>query len=317
MSGFFALLDGVAAIAKTTAASLDDIATQAAKAGAKAAGVVIDDAAVTPQYVQGVDASRELPMIWRIAKGSLKNKLLILLPLAMALSSFAPWIVTPLLMLGGAYLCFEGAEKVLHTLLRREEHKSKGEAENISDPVRLEESRVRGAIQTDFILSAEVMTISLVAIPKSNFWTEAAVLATVGIGITLVVYGSVALIVKSDDVGMYLAKNGRLAITRIFGRGLVKSMPVFMTCLTIVGTAAMLWVGGSIVIHGFDQLGWHMPWQTISALASSAGTLAKSVRSILSWLAEATSFGIFGLLLGTTLVPLAKKIASFKTKIKS
>ena len=210
MSGLLALLDDVAAIAKVAAASVDDIAGAAAKAGAKAAGVVIDDAAVTPKYVHGFEADRELPIIWRIARGSLKNKLVILLPVALALANFAPWAITPLLMVGGAYLCFEGAEKLFHALFPGKDHAVEEDFDN-ADPAHLEADKVAGAIKTDFILSAEIMTIALAAIPNSNFWTEAITLAIVGTVITVGVYGAVALIVKMDDIGLHLAKVGRTA----------------------------------------------------------------------------------------------------------
>ncbi len=306
MSGLFALLDDVAAIAKVAAASLDDMAGQAAKAGAKAAGVVIDDAAVTPQYIEGFDASRELPIVWRITKGSIRNKILILLPLALLLSSFAPWVVTPLLMLGGAYLSFEGAEKVLQKFLHHEEKQTKGETAP-SDPAHLEETKVKGAIKTDFILSAEIMTISLAAIPESNIWMEAIVLASVGLGITALVYGSVALIVKSDDVGLHMARKGRLRATRALGRKIVVAMPTFMKWLTIIGTAAMLWVGGSIIIHGLDKLGWVWPWESIEKLALAVGEWSERLGGLLEWTVEATIFGIFGLAFGALLIPITTK----------
>ncbi len=307
MSGLFALLDDVAAIAKVAAASLDDVAGQAAKAGAKTAGVLIDDAAVTPQYLEGFDAKRELPIVWRITKGSIRNKILILLPLALLLSSFAPWAVTPLLMLGGAYLSFEGAEKVLQKFLHHDTGTTTSEGAAASDPAHLEETKVRGAIKTDFILSAEIMTISLAAIPESNIWMEAAVLASVGIGITALVYGSVAIIVKSDDVGLHMATRGRLRATRALGRGIVRSMPSFMKWLTIIGTAAMLWVGGSIIIHGLDKLGWTWPWEMIEKLALSVGHLSERLGGLLEWTVEAGMFGLFGLVLGVVLVPLITK----------
>ncbi|MCB2159474.1 MAG: DUF808 domain-containing protein, partial [Rhodobacteraceae bacterium] len=241
MSGLLALLDDVAAIAKVAATSLDDIAGAAAKAGTKVAGVVIDDAAVTPKYVQGFQANRELPIIGRIALGSLKNKLIILLPAALLLSAFLPQAITPILALGGAYLCFEGAEKVFHALLPHADHEVEADFD-VKDPAHLEEEKVAGAIKTDFILSAEIMTIALSAIPESGFLMEAAALAIAGAGITLVVYGSVALIVKMDDIGLFLARNARLGATRAFGRGLVVAMPRLMTALSTIGTAAMLWV---------------------------------------------------------------------------
>ena len=194
MSGLLALFDDVASIAKMAAASVDDIAAAAAKAGVKAAGVVIDDAAVTPKYVHGFAADRELPIIWRIALGSLKNKLLILLPGLLALEYFLPAVITPLLMIGGAYLCFEGAEKLFHVLFPHQDAEVDADFDT-GEPAQLEEEKVAGAIKTDFILSAEIMTIALAAIPEGSFWVEAVTLAIVGVMITVAVYGAVALIV--------------------------------------------------------------------------------------------------------------------------
>lgn len=308
MSGLLALLDDVAGIAKVAAASVDDIAAQAAKAGVKAAGAVIDDAAVTPKYVHGFEASRELPIIWRIAKGSFKNKLLYLLPAGLLLSSFAPWMIAPLLMLGGAYLCFEGAEKIYHVLVPHDDHHIFPE-DIPGDPSHLEEQKAAGAIKTDFILSAEIMTIALAAIPDSNIWMEAATLALVGIGITVAVYGSVALIVKADDVGLYAAKNGRLGLTRSFGRALVRAMPGFMKMLTIVGTAAMLWVGGSIIIHGLEVLGFGWLGHHIHDWAAAVGhTVPENLRGITEWTAKAAMDGVFGVALGMLLIPLATSV---------
>lgn len=308
MSGLLALLDDVAGIAKVAAASVDDVAAQAAKAGVKAAGAVIDDAAVTPKYVHGFAAERELPIIWKIAKGSVKNKLLILLPIGLLLANFAPWLIAPLLMLGGAYLCFEGAEKVYHALVPHDESHVFAEDEP-GDPAHLEEQKAAGAIKTDFILSAEIMTIALAAIPQSNIWMEAATLATVGLGITVAVYGSVALIVKADDVGLYLSQNGALGLTRAMGRGLVQAMPGFMKLLTIVGTAAMLWVGGSIVIHGMEELGFRWLGHHIHDWAAAAGhAVPVSWTGFVEWLAKAGLDGVFGLALGMLLIPIATRI---------
>ncbi len=310
MSGLIALLDDVAAIAKVAAASVDDIAGQAAKAGAKAAGAVIDDAAVTPKYVQGFDASRELPIVWRIAKGSLKNKLLFLLPAGLLLTSFAPWAITPLLMIGGGYLCFEGAEKVIHSLAASKAH-AEGKPVPIDpggDPLHLEEQKAMGAIKTDFILSAEIMTIALANIPKSNIWMEAATLAAVGIGITVLVYGSVALIVKADDIGLHMAESGRLSLTRSIGRGVVKAMPGFLKLLTTVGTAAMLWVGGSIIIHGLEVLGYGWLGHHIHDLAGTMAGIMPQVGGAVEWLTKATLDGVFGLAVGAALMPLASYV---------
>ena len=304
MSGLLALLDDVAAIAKVAAASVDDIAAGAAKAGVKAAGVVIDDAAVTPKYVHGFEAKRELPIIWRIAKGSAKNKLLFLLPAAMGLSHFLPQAVTPLLMLGGAYLCFEGAEKIAHMLLPQDLETMEAPEGN---PHHLEEEKIAGAIKTDFILSAEIMTIALAAIPPGYWVTQAATLAIVGIGITVAVYGAVALIVKMDDVGLFMAQRGRMGVTRSFGRGLVLAMPKLLGFLSAVGTAAMLWVGGSILIHGMEELG--APWlgHHIHDLAAVVGQAVPTpFTGTVTWVTKAAMDGIFGLVIGIGLMPLVK-----------
>jgi predicted DNA repair protein MutK len=308
LSGLLALLDDVAGIAKVAAASVDDVAAQAAKAGAKAAGAVIDDAAVTPKYVHGFAANRELPIIWKITKGSLKNKLLYLLPAGLLLSNFAPWAIAPLLMIGGAYLCFEGAEKIHHAVFSRGKQHAHIE-KPAGDPAHLEEKKAAGAIKTDFILSAEIMTIALAAIPPSNFWMEAATLATVGVGITIAVYGSVALIVKADDIGLHMSSNGRFGPTRWAGRGLVRSMPGFMKLLTTVGTAAMLWVGGSIVIHSLEQLGFGWLGHHVRDWAAALGNMAPgSWRGAVEWLSKATMDGIFGLALGMGLIPLVSHV---------
>jgi predicted DNA repair protein MutK len=307
MSGLLALLDDVAAIAKVAAASVDDVVGQAAKAGAKAAGAVIDDAAVTPKYVHGFAAARELPIVWRIARGSLRNKLLILLPAALILSAFAPMLITPLLMLGGAYLCFEGAEKVAHILFPHGDSHVAADLD-VGDPLHLEEARVAGAIKTDFILSAEIMTIALAAIPVSSFWTEAATLAIVGIGITIAVYGGVALIVKADDMGLFMAERGRLALTRAAGRGIVRGMPGFLTLLTTVGTAAMLWVGGSIILHGLEEMGVTAPAHLIHDLAASLGAIVPQAVGAITWAATAMMDGLVGLVLGLALIPVVTRI---------
>ena len=308
MSGLLALLDDVAALAKVAAASVDDVAGQAAKAGAKAAGAVIDDAAVTPKYLQGFAPKRELPIVWRIARGSLINKLVFLLPAGLALSAFAPWLISPLLMLGGAYLCFEGAEKVAHALGFGHEHGGPDGSHKIADPAHLEEEKVKGAIKTDFILSAEIMTIALAAIPPSNIWMEGATLAIVAVGITAAVYGAVALNVKADDVGLYMSKNGMLGLTRALGRGIVRAMPRFMWLLTVVGTAAMLWVGGSIIIHGLDTLGWPVIYDGIHHFAEDIGHEAGEASGAVTWVIVAALDGVFGLALGLLLVPVGTKL---------
>ncbi len=305
MSGLLALLDDVAAIAKVAAASLDDVIAQASKAGAKAAGAVIDDAAVTPKYVHGFDAARELPIVGRIAFGSIKNKLLFLLPAALALSAFAPWAIAPLLMLGGAYLCFEGAEKIAQLIWPHAVHESQ---ETTTDLAHLEEQRVAGAIKTDFILSAEIMTIALAAIPDSGFWMEAATLAVIAVGITTVVYGSVALIVKADDLGLLMSNKGRFGVTRALGRGIVKAMPGFLKALTTVGTAAMLWVGGSILVHGLKELGFGSLEHVIHNWAVAAGHAIPQATATVEWITKAAMDGVFGLAVGLLLIPVATGI---------
>ncbi|MGR3379984.1 DUF808 domain-containing protein [Roseovarius indicus] len=309
MSGLLALLDDVASLAKVAAASVDDVAGQAAKAGAKAAGAAIDDAAVTPKYLTGFDAKRELPIVWRIARGSIINKLVFLLPAGLALSAFAPWLIPPLLMLGGAYLCFEGAEKIVHAMgFGHHEKPGTDKPEKISDPAHLEEEKVAGAIKTDFILSAEIMTIALSAIPPSNIWMEGATLAVVAVGITAVVYGAVALIVKADDMGLFMAKNGILRATRAVGRAIVRLMPRFMWLLTVVGTAAMLWVGGSIIIHGLDTLGWPVVYDWIHHVAEEIGHTAGKAEGAVTWGIVAALDGAFGLALGLVLVPIGTRL---------
>lgn len=307
MSGLLALLDDVAAIAKVAAANVDDVAGMAAKAGSKAAGVVIDDAAVTPKYVHGFEARRELPIIWKITRGSLFNKLVILLPAAMLLNAFAPWLITPLLMIGGAYLCFEGAEKIFHRLFPHGDDHVESDLD-AGDPVRLEETRVKGAIKTDFILSAEIMTIALAAIPASALWLEAMTLALVGVAITVAVYGSVALIVKMDDIGLYMAATARTGFGRAMGTGLVKGMPKLMALLSTVGTAAMLWVGGSIILHGSDVLGWPMLYDMIHHWAEVvAHGVPERFSGFTAWAVTALCDGIFGLALGMILIPVATR----------
>lgn len=306
MSGLLALLDDVAGIAKIAAASVDDVAGQAVKAGAKAAGAVIDDAAVTPKYVHGFSAAREVPIVMKIARGSLFNKLVILLPIALLLSAFAPWAIAPLLMLGGAYLCFEGAEKVWHALA----------ADHGNDPhltatpeggAGLEEERVKGAIKTDFILSAEIMTIALATIPAADaIWMKALILFIVAVGITVAVYGFVALIVKADDFGLHLAEGGGLLAG--LGRGIVHVMPGFMKVLTVVGTAAMIWVGGQIIIHGLHELGQHQPYEWVKGMSGAAADAMPGIAGLASWAVTAFFDGVFGLALGLILIPIATRV---------
>lgn len=304
-TGLIALLDDIVGLAKVAAASLDDVAAQATKAGAKAAGVVIDDAAVTPRYVVGFAAARELPIVRRIAIGSLKNKLLFLLPAALALSLFAPWAITPLLMLGGAYLCYEGAEKIIEAVSPHEAHATPV-AVAAMDAQAFEDAKVRSAISTDFILSAEIMAIALATVPEASFVNQAIVLAVVGIGITVVVYGAVALIVKADDTGVALARMRMLSL-RMIGRGLVLGMPPFLKLLGIVGTAAMVWVGGGIILHGLEEFGMRGLSHVSHAAEAWAAAVLPMIGGAAEWFATAFVAAIFGLAVGATLVPIVHR----------
>ncbi len=293
-SGLAALLDDVATITKMAAASIDDVALAAGKASTKAAGVVIDDTAVTPQYVTGFTPDRELPIIWRIAKGSLFNKLVIILPVALLLSAFVPWAITPILMLGGTYLCFEGAEKVIEKLF----HKHGTLAEEVADLTAPdhEKTMVSGAIRTDFILSAEIMAIALNEVAAQSIWMQAASLIVVALGITIAVYGVVGLIVKMDDIGLHMAK-GSTSGGRAIGTALVKAMPKLLSFLSIVGTAAMLWVGGQIILHGA-----HIYPNKFLGLDDGA----------IGWIADAGLSGLFGLALGAIIALIHHKVTAKK-----
>lgn len=294
-TGLIALLDDVAAIAKVAAASIDDVAGQAAQAGSKALGVVIDDAAVTPRYVTGFAADRELPIIGKIALGSLKNKLIFLLPGALLLSWLAPWAITPLLMAGGLYLCYEGAEKIVEIV---SPHGEDAIDHGGGDPRMLETAKVQGAIKTDIVLSAEIIAISLAAVADLPLLTRAIVLVGIGVGMTVVVYGAVALIVKADDAGLALARSRGGPLVRGFGRGLVGMMPGLLQLLGYIGTAAMLWVGGGIIIHGLEHYGIDEPGHTIAALGDGAAAALPAVAAALDWLVGAIGAGLLGLALG-------------------
>jgi uncharacterized protein len=306
-----ALLDDIAGLAKVAAASLDDVAGQAARAGMKSAGVVIDDAAVTPRYVVGFAAERELPIVARIARGSLRNKLLVLLPVALALAYFAPWAITPLLMLGGAFLCYEGAEKVYEAVFPHAAHAHEAQlVQAPADPQALEDQKVASAIKTDLILSAEIMAITLSALPEGSFWSRAIVLAVVGIGITAAVYGGVALIVKADDFGVFLAANRSSGPVRAIGRGLVIGMPIFLKVLSVVGTAAMIWVGGGIIVHGLEAYGLGAIAHAIEAMAEGASHRVPVAAGAVGWLATAAASGLIGLLIGALLIPVVGKVVA-------
>jgi len=293
--GLAALLDDVAALTKVAAASIDDVGAAAGRAGTKAAGVVIDDAAVTPRYVVGLSPARELPIIAKITVGSLRNKLLILLPGALLVSQFAPWALTPLLMLGGAYLCVEGAEKVLHAFAP---HGDADEAPTATSPEELERQKVSGAVRTDFILSAEIMAIALGEVAGDPLLARAIALALVAVAITLGVYGVVGLIVKLDDIGLHLAGRRPPAV-RAIGRGLVKAMPIIMQVLSVIGIAAMIWVGGGILMHGAEEFGLAAPAHWIH---DAGEAVTRAAGGVLGWLAQAAGSGAVGLAAGLAIV---------------
>ena len=304
-TGLVALLDDVAAIAKVAAASVDDIGAAAAKAGSKSAGVVIDDAAVTPQYVTGFDPSRELPMIWKIAKGSIKNKLVFLLPAAVILGQFAPFLIPIILILGGLFLCYEAAEKVLE--LFHVDETTKHEQPAIIEGHGREEEMVSGAIRTDLILSAEIMAIALSELTDQVWWQQGIILALIGIVITVGVYGAVALIVKMDDVGLHLAQEYDGAV-KSFGRGLIKFMPKLLAAISIIGTLAMAWVGGGLLVHNIAALGWHGPEHLIELVSHPlVGLFPASAKMMVGGIAFAILSGVLGVMIGAGIAPLVHK----------
>ena len=304
-SGLIALLDDVATIAKLAASSIDDVGLAAGKASTKAAGVVIDDTAVTPRYVIGLAPERELPIIAKIAMGSLKNKLLILLPGALLLTAFAPWLIVPILMIGGSYLAFEAAEKIAEKLLHEQHHK-KQLLESIDDPKELEALQVKGAIRTDLILSAEIMAIALANLETDSLAMAAAALTAVALAITVGVYGVVGIIVKLDDIGLHLAQK---KATRHFGNALVHIVPKLLTFISGVGTAAMLWVGGGILVHGFEELHilTFIP-ETIHHLAHQAGEASGGMGGIVEWTVNALGGAVVGLIIGGIIAAIVRQL---------
>ena len=286
--GLVALLDDVAALVKLAAASVDDVGAAAARASVKATGVVVDDTAVTPRYVQGLEPERELPIIKRIAVGSLRNKLLIILPVIMLLSQFLPWLLTPILMVGGAYLAYEGAEKVWELVSGHDEAQEEAGAVD-------EDAVVSGAVRTDFILSAEIMVIALNEVDSEPFLSRLVVLAIVAVLITVLVYGVVGLIVKMDDVGLHLAGRESGA-ARTVGRGLVAAMPKLLAALSTIGIVAMLWVGGHILLVGVDELGWHTLYDWVHHAEEAVGGGA------LGWCVNTLASAVIGLVVGAVVV---------------
>ncbi len=305
--GLVALLDDVAALARLAAASIDDIGAATGRATAKAAGVVIDDAAVTPQYVRGLAAERELPIIKRIAIGSLRNKLLIILPIALLLSQFLPWLLTPILMLGGCYLAYEAMHKIWGVIFGHGAHHVEEK-----DELRDEDTVVSGAVRTDLILSAEIMVIALDTIASEGFWNRLIILVVVALVITAVVYGVVGLIVKMDDIGLRLAEDSSGLVEK-FGRGLVKGMPKVMSTLAVVGTAAMLWVGGHILLVGIDELGFHSIYDLVHHGEEAVRGVA-GVGAVLAWIVNTLASALLGFVVGAIIVVALLGVAKLSAK---
>ncbi len=295
--GLAALLDDIAALAKLAAASVDDIGAAAGRASGKAAGVVVDDTAVTPRYVSGIAAERELPIIKRIALGSLRNKLLIIVPAALLMSQFIPWLLTPLLMLGGTYLCFEGAEKIYETLSG---HHQADETPAVLKGPEQEKDVVRGAVRTDFILSTEIMVIALNEVTSEPLLSRAIILVIVALVITLMVYGIVGLIVKMDDIGLHLSERDSEGWQRV-GRALVKAMPILLQWLSTVGVFAMLWVGGHILLVGTNDLGWHGLYSLVHQMEEAVHAVP-GVGGTLAWFTNTLASAILGLVVGAVVV---------------
>ncbi len=301
--GLVGLLDDIAALAKLAAASIDDVGAAAGRASVKAAGVVVDDTAVTPTYVHGLAAERELPIIKRIAKGSIKNKLLFILPAALVLSEFVPLLVEIILMCGGAYLCFEGAEKIHHRVTHHDDGHEVPAAALGGDQ---EEATIAGAIRTDFILSGEIMVIALKEVLDEGFVARGAILVIVAVVITAIVYGVVALIVKMDDVGLHLVESGGRTAQRV-GRSLVLGMPKLLAALSIIGTAAMVWVGGHILVAGAEELGWHGPYDLIHDMEHAVDEVA-GIGGVLGWLVNTAASALVGLAVGFVIVAVVGRL---------
>ncbi len=301
--GLVALLDDIATLAKVTASSIDDVAANAVKASSKAVGVVIDDTAVTPQYVSGLSPARELPIIGKIARGSLINKLFIILPIALLLTWLAPQVLPFLLIVGGAYLCFEGGEKVLEKLGWLPGHHEEHDEGGATSSEELEKGIVASATRTDLILSAEIMLVSMAGLGGETGVMRVAVLIGVAFFMTFFVYGLVALLVKADDFGLHLAKDAikpednRPGPVDNVGRTIVRVMPHVFSVIGVVGTVAMLWVGGHLVIANLAEVGvpvFHHILEVAEHAVSGAG-------GFVTWLVETLLSGIFGVVLGAVI----------------
>ncbi|MDI6023872.1 DUF808 domain-containing protein [Leucobacter sp. UT-8R-CII-1-4] len=307
-SSFFALLDDIAVLAKAAAASIDDVVAGAARASVKSAGVVIDDAAVTPQYVQGISPKRELPIIWKITRGSLLNKAIIIVAILL-LSVWAPWIFPWLLLLGGTYLAFEGAEKLWHWIASRH-----GEEHSVEEVVERSETSekqiVASAVRTDLVLSTEIMLISLANIDSDSWGMRLATLIVVALLMTVAVYGSVALLVKMDDAGFWLRRRRPRAL-KVFGTWLVKAMPWVFRTLSVVGVVAMLWVGGHILVVNLAEVG--VPW-----LLDLLHTITESIHGApgaVIWVVDSAVSAVVGLAWGLVVVALVQLFGRIRARV--
>lgn len=289
-SGFLALLDDIAVLAKAAATSLDDVALGAGKSASKTAAVVIDDMAVSPQYVQGLSPKRELPVVWKITLGSLRNKFLIIIPIAMLLSWLAPQVLPFLLIAGGSYLVYEGAEKLLGWMGLVKHH---AEDKVIVSGEALEKVMVSSAVRTDLILSTEIMLIALSSVHEDNWIKKLLMLFVIAVVMTLIVYGAVGLLVKLDDIGLHMA-NRKISGVRLFGVGIIKTMPWIFKTLTVVGTLAMLWVGGHLVWKSLGDIG-------VAFFADSLHMVEDffhSYPAMVAWFGDTAASIVFGLTLG-------------------
>lgn len=310
-AGLFGLLDDVAAIAKLAAASIDDVGAAAGRATTKAAGVVVDDTAVTPQYVHGLAAERELPIVKQIALGSIRNKLLLILPAALLLSEFLPDLLPIILMLGGTFLAYEGAHKVWHMFSHHDDH----DVPVAEVSPEAEKQMVAGAIRTDLILSAEIMVIALDEVADEGFWARLSILVVVAFAITIAVYGVVALIVKMDDAGLSLSQRSS-ALAQKVGRGLVAAMPRLLAVISVVGTVAMLWVGGHILLVNVHEVGWwDAPYNWVHDIEHDIEHAVHGFGgAVLAWLANTGISAVIGLVVGAVVVVIVQLLPFGKKK---
>ncbi len=293
-ASLFAILDDLAILARLTMASLDDVALGASRTAIKTSGVIIDDIAITPQMVTGISPKRELPIIWKITKGSLRNKFLIVIPLLMLLSWLLPAALPYLLVVGGTYLAFEGAEKILlWTKILKEHHEADAKLPTPLAGPEVEKRMVRGATTTDLVLSTEIMLISLSTIDTDNWITKLLMLCLVGLGLTVLIYGLVGLLIKLDDIGLWMARRKKRSV-RLFGLGILQAMPKVFSTLTIVGTFAMLWVGGHLVWKSLGDIGIPLFADTLHGLEE----FFHHFHAVIAWTGDTLASAIFGLIWG-------------------